>query len=263
MSKKWFVEKDVFEENEEKLSLILGDRLVFVKRDAGKLEVCDLEGNAITERGIFYGSIAFGRYLQTQGFFSFLPDNVFDCNHWMPKFGPLALNEHHVYVEAGCFESIIKAIGFQEGNFFVKENKGYKFFSGQVYNGVALSDIKTQLFPEDLVLLAPKMEIGREFRFVINMNLVDYEYEIVTYSRYGLEENLDQIVPQSAIDYVNSCIKGVSYSPCVVWTLDVCELYREGSEKYAVVEPNSLMTSGWYNCDIQKIVDVMDNLVGE
>jgi hypothetical protein len=261
--KKWFVEKGVFEENEEKLSLILGDRLTFVKRDEGQFGVLDMEGNVVTERGIFYGSIAFGRYLQTQGFFSFLPDNVFDCNYWMHHFGPLALNDEHMYIEAGCFKTVVKALGIEKLGFFVKQNKGYKFFSGQVYNGVALADIESQMFPEDLVLIAPKKEIGREFRFVIATDFKSYDYEIVTYSRYGLEENLDPTVPQSVIDYADQCIKGINYAPCVVWTLDICELYHEGSEKYAVVEPNSLMTSGWYNCDIQKIVDVVDRLLGE
>ncbi len=258
MSLKWFVEKDVFSENEDKLSSILGDRLTFVKNSLSDSLIVDMEGNPILEKGIFYGSIHLGRRLQKHGFLSFLSDDVFDCSTWLPRFGPLAVNFGHTYIEAGCFESFVKNFKFEFGDFFVKQDKGYKSFTGQVYNDQTLSQIKSDLFDNDMLLIAPIQKIGREFRFVVvsDFNNENYSNIIITGSKYPSDD--DKTVPESALYFAQKTVAGIEYYPSQLWTIDICELSHEGSERYSVVEPNSLLTAGWYDCDIQKIIEQVE-----
>ncbi len=60
----WYVEKDVFPENEEKLSQVLGDRLTFVRRQSLLTGIETLDGSPVEQTGIFYGSIQLARHLQ-------------------------------------------------------------------------------------------------------------------------------------------------------------------------------------------------------
>ena len=42
----------------------------------------------------------------------------------------------------------------------------------------------------------------------------------------------------------------VQKCPASIWTIDICEYPHKGSDRYRVVEPNSLLSSGWYRADI-------------
>ena len=261
---RWYVEKGVFEENEQRLEEVLGDRLTYVKQNlGGNIDslIVDMNDQPVSAPGIFYGSIQIARQLQKRGFFSFLPDNAFDYRNWLSRFGAIALNENHIYVEAGCFRKMVHTLGLKEGQFFVKQEMGYKTLSGHVYNEPMLTLIERLLFPEELLVLAPLQKLGREFRFVVVEK--DFEDKVLTQSSYSYEDEATSDVPQSAIDFAQSCLDAVNYFPAQIWTLDICELGHEGSEQYRVVEPNSLLTSGWYKCDVAAVVSEVDRIYKE
>lgn len=254
----WYVEKNVFPENEDRLSQVLGDRLTFVRRHSLINGIEKLDGSPVTETGIFYGSIQLARQLQHSGFLSFLPDNSFDCSYWMPYFGTLALNDSHFYIEAGSFASCIKTLGIDSVPFFVKQEKGYKHLSGHVYDNATCDLVRQILFPHELLLIAPISTFGREFRFVIDEN-----DDIVTYSEYSTDCDYSESVPDSAIEFVRNTLASINYCPSNIWTLDICEYPHRDSGHYRVVEPNSLLSSGWYNADVEKIVNAVDKIVSE
>jgi hypothetical protein len=257
MSIRWYIEKDVFPENEERLSQVLGNRLTFVRRSKIEFnEIENLDGQRIVDVGVFYGSIHLALQLQKHGFLSFLPANDFDCTKWLPYFGSLALNHAHLYVEAGCLKSMVNSLKINTIPFFVKQEKGYKTFSGQAYNDSTL-ELVHRLFPNELLLIAPIEKIGREFRFMINDD-IEHGQSVIAQSYYSHYDEENIPVPQSALEFAISCINSVNYCPAQVWTLDVCEIGQVGSNQYRVVEPNSLLTAGWYNADIKLIVSMVD-----
>jgi hypothetical protein len=254
----WFVEKDIFPENEEKLSQVLGERLTFVRRQTLLTGIETLDGSPVEQTGIFYGSIQLARHLQRSGFLSLLPDNNFDCSYWMPYFGTLALNYAHLYIEAGCFASCVRTLGIDSVPFFVKQEKGYKHLNGHVYDNATCDLVRDILFPHELLLIAPISTFGREFRFVVDDN-----DNIITYSEYSLDCDYSEPVPDSAVEFVKKTMQAVNYYPSNIWTLDICEYPHKGSGQYRVVEPNSLLSSGWYNADVEKIVNAIDKIVSE
>jgi len=261
---KWYVEKGVFEENEKALEAVLGDRLTYVKYNPvfnkDDRDIVDMDDNTVSPPGIFYGSIQLARMLQNRGFFSFLPDKAFDCTQWMPFFGTLSLNDDHFYVEAGRFRSLVNSLKLDSVPFFVKQEKGYKFLSGHVYDSAMTCDeIERSLYPHELMLISPIQSIGREFRFVV-AEKIDGPI-IVTYSAYSHSGEDKEPVPESAVKFVTDCLNSVNYYPSQVWTLDICELGHVGSNQYRVVEPNGLLCAGWYNCDVEKIVESVDSFV--
>lgn len=233
----WAIQKDVFPENEQKLETILGDRLhYFTMTPEGP--TCSLDPPYIC-----YGSIPACRRLQRQGAICWLYDNVYDCSHYLPKLGELALNNPHMFVEYGTFPLLMNWLGHPD--VFIKQNSGYKCFTGQKYTEVD----KIDLFPEELLLLAQVKKIGAEWRFVIS------EGKLLTGSLYG--DILPQTDPGEFLHSISPLLPEIEPAP--IWTLDICEY--NGSFK--IVEINSLLSAGWYNSEIEKIVTEVDRLAND
>jgi hypothetical protein len=231
---KWAVQTGVFWENERQLKALLGDRFTSFEMTINGPS-CDLEPPFIC-----YGSIPACRRLQKKGAFSWVYDNVFDCNYYLPKLSRFALNADHLYIEAGCFHQVMKALG--NPRVFIKENSGYKTLSGQVTD-----KLEEHMLPHELLLLAPPKAIGAEWRFVIS------DGKVLTGSLYSdiKSERFDE-----AAFFAQSVIDQTELDPAPVWTIDICE--SENSLK--VVEINSLMSAGWYESDVAKIVAEVDRL---
>lgn len=231
--KEWVIEEGVFEENEDKLKEILGDRLVWAKYTVNGPT---FSKSPVTPY-IFYGTSVLGRRLQREGAICWLSDRVYDCNYYLPFFGKMALNNPHMFVESGTFPLLAESLGDVE--WFVKQNSGYKTFTGMTCVGA----IDTGLFPEELLMLAPKKPIEAEWRFVIREN------SVLTFSSYG-------DITECGIEaqkFAETCLS-TPYDPAPMWTLDICR--SEGS--YKVLEVNSLLSAGWYDCDIRAIVEAVD-----
>ncbi len=235
----WVVQQEVFAENYFRMKLKLGDRLIrFDHRITG----------AQFERDpglgfFFYGSIAAGRMLQrTHNAVCWLYDEVYDCAYYMPHFKGFLLNEKHSFITAGFLEDYL----YGKTEIFVKENKGYKNFTGCVYDEMANYEI-ARLDRSTLLLVAPKKEIQAEWRMVVSDN------KVLTFSQYG-----SRIHPtdDEAVAFANKVANIVSwsYNPAPIWTLDIA--LSEG--RYYVLEVNSLLSAGWYNCEVGKIIDAVD-----
>lgn len=230
------VEEDVFGENEEKLKEILGDRLICMKY---KIDGPTFSKSPATDY-IFYGSPVIGRRLQrSQGpkALSWLYDSVYDCNYYLPYFQGLALNNPHMFVESGTLSLLAEFL--ENPEWFIKENSGYKTFTGLVSSG----PIKTGLFQHELLMLAQKKPIEAEWRFVIK------DDSVLTYSAYG--DNMQ--CGKEAEEFAKTCLS-TGYDPAPMWTLDICR----SNGAYKVLEVNSLLSAGWYDCDVRAIVEAVD-----
>ena len=239
----WVVQRYMFEENEKALSEVLGDRLIWLD--------WTMSGPIFSRKPdgayVLYSAIMAGRRLRSNAKNSnWLYDNVYNCSYYLSKFGNLALNNPHVYVEAGTF-SLLKP--FLPETFFIKENNGYKSFTGKVFDKYTEQEVNS-MFAEELLLIAQTRPIDAEWRFVIK------EGKVLTFSLYG-EILSDR--GNEALDFANLVLNRIEevYDPAPMWTLDVCLTDNE----FKVVEVNSLLSSGWYNCDVKKIVESVDELM--
>jgi hypothetical protein len=235
----WVVQKQVFEENYKAIKSVLKDRVIkFDHRITG----------AHFERDpgmgfIFYGSIAAGRQLQrTHNAICWLYDDVYDCSYYMHHFKGFLLNEEHSFITTGFSEEYL----LDKPDMFIKENKGYKSFTGCVYDEMAKYEI-SKLDKATLLLVAPKKEVDAEWRFVIS------DSKILTFSQYG-----SRIHPSDdgAVEFVNMVVNRClwAYDPAPIWTLDVAI----SNGRYYVLEVNSLLSAGWYNCEVEKIINAVD-----
>lgn len=232
----WVIQKNIFWENEDKLTSILGDRLIWVEYTIDG----PIFSNSPDTRYIFYGSHTLGRRLQKQGAICWLYEKVYDCSYYLSKFGNLALNRSHIFIDYGSLPLLMETIGT---SFFIKQDSGYKDFTGEVYNTSPVN-----LFPEDLLLLAPIQEIGPEWRAVIS------DGKLLTFSQYGsINSN------ENPTDFIKSVLDEVKdrYDPAPMWTLDVCTC----AEEFKVVEVNSLFSAGWYDCDIELIINTAEKII--
>jgi hypothetical protein len=233
--REWVVEEGVFDENEDKLREILGDRLILAKYT---INGPTFSKSPVTDY-IFYGTHTLGRRLQRSKdakAICWLYDKVYDCNYYLPFFGGYALNNPHLFVEAGTFHLLRDSLS--SPSMFVKQNSGYKTFTGLVVN----SEIPTDLYRDELLMLAPVKPVELEWRFVISKG------SVLTQSPYG--DILDSGPHMEEAKEFAKAVITTDYDPAPMWTLDICR--SEGA--YKVVEVNSLLSAGWYNCDIAKIV---------
>jgi len=248
----WVIQKDTFSENEDKLVSILGDRIIWCEHH--------IDGTTFSrdpgEGFIFYGSIVLGRRLQSSHkAICWLYDHAYDCTHYLPKFHKFALNNPHIFIEAGGLKRLQQDV-LGETKYFIKENSGYKYFTGAIHDKYLQADLD-KVFDEELLLLAPIKKIGAEWRFVILSNEIDdIPHKIITHSLYG--EIQSEINPYHFVDRILTDPKICSYQPAPMWTLDICET----ETGFAVVEVNCLLAAGWYDCDIAKIVENVDLVVG-
>lgn len=234
--REWVIEDGVFPENEPKIRDILGDRLIWMNYT---IDGPTFSKSPVTDY-IFYGSPVIGRRLQKADgpkALSWLYDYVYDCNYYLPYFQGLALNNPHMFVEAGTLSLLAEFL--ENPEWFIKQNSGYKTFTGMVGSG----RIETGLFSHELLMLAQKKPIEAEWRFVIKDN------SVLTYSGYG--DNIQ--CGEEAEEFAKTCLS-TGYDPAPMWTLDICR--SEGS--YRVLEVNSLLAAGWYYCDIRAIVEAVD-----
>ena len=266
---KWVIENACFEENARYFARF--SNAVFVKYRPFDLVNPFESDSAIPDKTdhfvIFYGSINLGRRLLKMGYQwqIWLPDSVFDCNYWIPRFGRECFNSFKDSVLipfGGLFDHFV---GNDDKRFFIRPNSGYKLFAGHtivVNDNLAnnLDSIRLQcgVFPEDLVLVSVAAHIEREYRFVICQGLDEPFISSASQYRHHMESDVNAHVPERVFEYVDGLIKNVDYSPAPAWTLDVCE-----TDRCWVLETGSFTSAGLYDCDVGKIIRDVEIVVDE
>ena len=95
--------------------------------------------------------------------------------------------------------------------------------------------------------------IEREWRTMV------VDGEVITASQYSREHCLcmDPDVPSEVIEYANKMAK--LYAPDKVFTLDICRVADTNELK--IVETNCFNSSGWYFCDMYKMLDTVNQFL--
>lgn len=193
---------------------------------------------------LFRGSIQLGRRVSKEHpeSITWLYDNVYDCKSYLHYLGDLALNNPHMYVEAKFLNEWAERIDI---DFFCKQNSGYKFVTGGLYSNVKY-DIPL-LYPEELVLISEARPVGAEWRCIIS------EQSLLSYAGYG---DIIHPFPEDGEGFVKQVLEAIP-EPAPMWVLDICRVAGE----LKVVEINALLTSGWYDCDRDKILSELKRQV--
>lgn len=150
------------------------------------------------------------------------------------------------------------AMKLKEGMFFMKPDNDLKDFTGSEVDAAGIKKFYDEVsaggftFGTDIqVILCPLKHTGWEYR---NFMIQD---RVISSSSYKLRSlcRTDEPVPQEVIDFAESTAR--IWRPDEVYVQDVVE--TENGLK--VVEFNCFNGSGFYNCDLKKVVDEVSRFV--
>lgn len=139
---------------------------------------------------------------------------------------------------------------------FIKPSEDAKVFTGQIFSETnwkdfvyySLKDKNRKIAIDTKIQVSKIVKLKREIRFwIINS-------KIITYSWYKFYEIGSLDISEELIQYVNKLI--LKYNPLDAYVLDIAETY----EGYKIVEINCINSSGFYNADVYKIVEALENL---
>jgi hypothetical protein len=208
-----------------------------------------------------YGSLQFIKALQSPATcglidtFCNLPQ--FACNYYYPRLSKYLLNQDHAFLPYGELidkeEWVFSTFGV-DNSVFMRPNSGFKEFTGQVYEKKYWKGMievsNTQIQPEDLVVVARPRNILIEYRVIIGPD--GPITSSITHTNRKLR--VIKTVPSDEkrlFDYVDDVLENTIYSPDPMFTMDVG---LDNNGNLNIVEVNSLSCSGFYKCDLSKIV---------
>lgn len=158
-------------------------------------------------------------------------------SEFMPATGNYFVNAKNSY-----FKQICQLNDSDLGN-FCRSDSGLKVWSGQILDKGLLQMMQGRLQQDDLMFLAPPLEIVNETRYWV------YDSEIVTKSPYGLQQDGHS---ESEVDeFAREMAHG--WGPDAFYTMDIG--FVPSMNGWKLIEHNCYSTSGFYNADVGKIVD--------
>lgn len=207
---------------------------------------------------IFYGSLNFAQQIKketcwTPGVYCDL--NQLKCSSYYTYFGAYLLNQDYWMLPFGELkrrkEEIFRVFG---DNFFIRPDSGFKTFTGQILGrdnfDKEISFFKNYgLEDNSIVLLSSLKNLAEEYRFVVCEN------KVVTgslYKRY-LENETSPQVPTDAVNFAQNILNSIDFPYQDPYTLDVAKV----GDNFFVVEINSFSCSGFYQADVEKIVEAV------
>jgi len=281
MQVKWLIEKDVFNENFDRLSNEIVAQghsfsvIDYMRFLAGKDDPCCDEDDCV----IFYGSLESMSYLQRNkkwvpGGWCNLPN--FRCSKYYAYFGEHLLNKNYMILPIGeivrrhKFIENMYGIAFPtkafpfllchihiEGKIFIRPDSGFKEFAGQVIRAYPFNlkeDLGYGEFfndPSLLVIISSPKKIEREWRLVV------CEKKVIAGSQYKIDGELEveKNCPKEVIDFGNK-VASNKWEPDPIYVMDIGQCNGEVS----LIELNAFSTSGLYDCDCAIIVKEANKL---
>jgi len=270
MECKWLVERDVFPENEIKLTVALKTLGIQVKTTAlseieevgySKAEYLPYPADK-EECVVFYGSLNMMRALMRKT--KWYPcgwcnlDHM-QCTEYYLDYGKYLLNSNYTMMP---LQEVIRQKAFilrtfgVNGEVFIRPNSGFKEFSGRVIKE-NMFDMKYFDFgfyfndPSLIVVVSSAKRIEKEWRFVV------CDRKAITGSQYkaNLEVDIAPGYPSEAFALADKIAKE-NWQPDGMYTVDICE--SDGN--FYLLEINSFSCSGLYDCDLDIIAEEASKL---
>jgi hypothetical protein len=280
MKVNWIIEKYMFEEYEQQLVDTIknsGHNALVVDDTHWKFDFDrDIKSKFTEDQCVlFYGSLQRGRQLWCDTNFVpgvFLTIDNYECFKYYGYYGDELVNSHYTLLglndvfrnKEKLFEILHEAhwTHLTNSKIFIRPSNGYKTFTGQLLSWKNF-DEEFSVFCKSyggldmnqLVLIAPEQRVREENRFIIiNEN---GKNRIVDGNKYMVDREVitERIVDEEAWKYAET-VKD-NYTPDKAFTIDIAKL-DDGT--YKVLEIGSFCCAGWYNINLEKVVNQMNNL---
>lgn len=174
-------------------------------------------------------------------FFGYEKDS-FDAISFCVNFDNL-LNDDFIFLPFGVIKN-----NFKSGEVFIRPNSGFKTFSGHVLKLEEL--IKLNIEDNILCLISSVKNIIAEYRFII------VGKQVVSGSSYLPDEFIVKSEEEVYI-FAQTVVDNLKKFPDDMWTLDIA-MTNKG---FKIIETNSITTSGWYACDIEKTCKSIEEFI--
>lgn len=254
----WLVQKDIFEENEDRIAKScgkFGGKAIFFADRLDAMKQVVLSKLKVYNINVFYGS------LETSidpWFCKSVLCNLpkLKCSYYYPKFDRYSLlNKDATFLPQQMLSDGIFD-WFDSNVLFVRPDSGDKSFDGRLVGKVGFEsqkwDILNSTKEGDWLLIAPYQRIGDEFRLVISDRVVTgSQYKAEGMALYGP-------MSKEVEEFGNKAVEGIDYQPDKLYTLDVGEVNGE----LKIIEANSFSCAGLYNCDFDKINEELGSFNG-
>lgn len=205
-----------------------------------------------------YGSLQFAKKMRCIGprVHTWCNLEQFGCNYYYPRLSKFLFNQEHAFLPYGELidkeEWIFKTFGVDDC-VFMRPSSGFKEFTGQVYEKrywkgmIELSN--TQIQPEDLVVVATPQDIAAEYRVIIGPN--GPITSSMTHMNRKLYVAKIDLFEKRIYNYISGVLDKIIYEPDPFWVMDIACDFKDN---LSVLEVNSMSCSGFYACDLSKIV---------
>jgi hypothetical protein len=181
---------------------------------------------------------------------SFLNEN-FHYNQWKNALGDYLLNSE-------AMVGNLRDINPAWDTFFIRPCEDTKDFSGIVYTKEGFNRWREELLKDEdsypfinsEVVSSPVKIIEAEYRFFV------VDGHIVTYSQYKLGDKLykNATVDKEVIQFTKEMIN--LWQPARAFVIDIAKT----NEGYKVIEINNFNSAGFYDADVVKIIDAIENM---
>ena len=182
---------------------------------------------------------------------SFLNDN-FHYRNWVKVYGNHLLNPDAI---VDTFRDIVP----NQDEFFVRPCEDNKDFNGMVYQKEDFEAWRKEVlsqpgggpFSDHEIMISSVKVIDAEYRFFI------VDGKVVTYSQYkvGNQVKTSPVVPLDIITFAQDIVD--RWQPAKAFVLDIASTPLG----YKVIEVNNFNSAGFYDADVELIIDAIDKSV--
>jgi len=285
MKPSWLIEKDVFEDNHDKLieevrrqGMIakIVDYIPFKYDDLKELyKMCDKFYNS-DDCVIFYGSLNLGRKIRKTPWVPgvYLNERAFECTSYYPVLGNKLIHHNYTMLPYGDLFRMKDKLyeNFHSNKIFLRPNSGNKQFTGMV---IDIDDYEEcvrlagfyDVEPDLLVVASPVYPLDKEWRFVV------VNQEVISGSLYRDWSKPEKLAPGCVTrDYIlmnshsksEECDDGMAwmaarqaallYNPDVCYTIDIAKIDSPMGVSYGVLEVGCFSCAGMYGNNIEDVV---------
>lgn len=191
----------------------------------------------------------------------------YSCDVYYAHYGKFLYNKNYMMMPLKeVYRRFNDLYQYFHGPIFIRPSSGLKQFTGEVfYQQKDLQEQMEKCNHEILCVVAPKRTPREEFRFICSHD------KIITGSMYRNEYNeicrepinWNEISGAWAARTAMEVLAFTKWRPDPIFAMDIAftidKVYDYG-EMCELLEINSLSSSGWYACDLNKIVEAVNNV---
>lgn len=259
------IQSDLWENQEQIISVLNSKNIPFVLHPLSDLDLSFCKNLNVPE--IFcYGSlewIAQIQYCSDKRLKTLCSIDNFDCRNYYPHFQQFLFNKTHVYIQLreliALSYDLLKEYG---GQIFVRPSTGTKpnGISGTIFNKQNFAENISYfnvLNPDDWLVIDEVKHIDYEYRTIIYNNKLITGCQYRSYDKETKKLGFDPTsdFPDKIKNKVEQIISSKYWQPDEIYVLDMVE----SNSEISIMELNALSTSGWYDCDVEKIIESIQN----